>query len=416
MRVKPIYAFIVKEFKHVYRDKSTLFWVFAWPIFWIIISAAIFAPMASMKPVTLKTGVVNNDSSQTPFNGTLFVKILNETKYQDTKLFKVIEYDNITKLVRDVRENKLDLGIVIPEGFGNNTIYDTGVLTIYVYAGDVQKEQMIHGMMSKFLEYLSTSISKHKIEYTVKYIPENVGVDKETIVKYLYSIAKPINATFKEVKPKTLIDRGGVLGWYTFGAIGMVMLYTGFSIGSLMIRGEKDWGTLDRILASPATPYEILIGKTLGGVITLALAALASILAGVAVGARILWNPFNPVDWLLILDLFLTAIFTIGVGLIISIFSRSSSGAQGLSVVLGLMLSFLTGIWIPKWILPPWLAILSDYFPGTWGIDVMRDIVVFRKGLEYVVPKIIYLGISSTAVYLIGVLIYRVMIRSVAEA
>lgn len=415
MRFRPVYAFIIKELKHVFRDKSTLFWVFAWPVFWIIMASLIFIPPSIGKPYTIDLGIVNHDSSNTQFNGTTLVNILNESTYQDVKLFNVKIYLDESKLIEDVRNHRIDAGMVIPEDFGEKVFYGSSNLTIYVYAGDVQREQLINGMLSRFIDILNSRISKYKIEYSLKYIPPDIGVDLDLIRNVLYGIAKPVNASVHEVKPKSIASRGGLIGWYTFGAIGMVMLYTGFDIGSIMIIKERDLGTLNRILSSPVSFTEILLGKTIGGVLILCLSAFVSVLVGLAFGAEIYWNPLNILDWLLILDIILTAIFTIGVGLIISLFAKSSSSASGVSVVLGLILSFITGIWLPKWMLPKWMQVLADYFPATWGIEVIRRIVIFRVEYVEVLPDIFKLFIAAIATYLIGAYIYNRVARRYAE-
>jgi len=420
MRVKPIKSFIIKELKLSFRDKENIFWIFAWPILWIILTSAIFVPPTVGKPLTLKVGVINNDYNSTaPFNGTLLVNILNNTDYQNVRIFDVREYDNLTKLIDDVKKDTLDAGIIIPSKFGERVIYGQSNLKIYIYGGDIRKGQIISSILNSYFQKFNLEISYKKTEYTMKYIKKYVSIHGEFNLsqyeEFLRGIALPMNISYEKLTPSIMNKRETILGWYTFGAIGMVMLYTGFSLGALMVLEERDKGTLRRLLSTPSTPSEMLIGKTISALIILGLASILSIAVGISVGSRIIWNPYNPFHWLVILIFILIAIFTIGFGLIISITTKSSKGASGLAVIIGLFLSFIAGIWLPEWMLPNWMHILADIFPPTWGIDIIRNILVYNAPFKEVYLPMLKLLIASVITYLIGIFIYNMLIRKYAE-
>ena len=44
IRWSAVKAIIVRDFKEVFRSKETLFWIIAWPILWVVLSAYIFVP------------------------------------------------------------------------------------------------------------------------------------------------------------------------------------------------------------------------------------------------------------------------------------------------------------------------------------------------------------------------------------
>ena len=99
--------------------------------------------------------------------------------------------------------------------------------------------------------------------------------------EWMLGLASPINASFISVKPEALVTRASILGWYTFGALGMSILYSGLLMGALMAVEEKEKGTLRRILASPSTPTDMLVGKTLAGLIILGVMSAFMIVLGV---------------------------------------------------------------------------------------------------------------------------------------
>lgn len=117
---------------------------------------------------------------------------------------------------------------------------------------------------------------------------------KEYVKIFFIGIAEPVKAVIEEIKPEAFIDRSSIIGWFTIGAIGMMFLYGGFNWGALIIVEEKEKRTLKRLLSTPVSEMELLIGKTISGVIVLGLSALVALFTGVFLcGAKILWNPLN---------------------------------------------------------------------------------------------------------------------------
>jgi len=231
----------------------------------------------------------------------------------------------------------------------------------------------------------------------------------EMIRAYWYGIARPLNFTVKEVLPETLSTRESIIGWHTLSMIGVQILYTGLFIGALALVTEKETGTLRRILSAPVNPWNILIGKTLGGFIETGISILITIIVGIFVfGAKITWNPFNPAHLLLIPLLILGELSTIGIGLIISIFAKSARGASGIASAIAWPLMMLTGIVLPKWLLPPEFEILSYILPLSQIIDITKNIVVWNKGLDAILPVFPQLIISNITIYIIGLICYKI--------
>jgi len=432
MRWSAVKAFAVKELKTTLRSREQLFWIVFWPMILVLMTGYIFIPPSVDQPKTLKIGVVNYDSgSTTPFNGSYFVQILDEVEYKGVKLFDVVEYENESTMLDDLKGGRVDGGFLIPRGFGANLMMGQATLKIYVGASDLQSAQINEAILRGFIEGMSREIAYRKVNETIyymrkygsQYMPENLTIPgfNETLVEFLevwmIGLVEPINATFVDVKPETLMTRSTVIGWYTLGAAGMSILYTGLNIGSLMAVGEKERGTLKRLLASPATSTDMLIGKTLAGVLILSLTTGLSVIVGIfGCGAKILWNPLKPEHWLVPLLLVMSSLLMIGFGMLLSLVTKTAKGASGLSTVLGMMLSFTAGIWFPKSWMPEWMRFLGDVFPATWAIDAMRSIMVFEAGLAEVLPDAFKVLGAMVVVYLLGILAYRNVLRRYAEA
>jgi len=430
MKWKRIKAFIIRDLKITFRDKAIIFWMIVWPIIWIFMLAYVFIPPSIGEPMTLDLGVVNHDTSATAFNGSTFITVLNETKYKDVKMFNVKIYSNESVLKYDLKKGKLDLGIVIPDKFGENITFGQARIFVYVGASNPYTSQINYAIMNSFLQYFNEKTALIKINYTIQNIPENITIPYNTSMpsyrlnislrdflgKYLIGIAKPVNVSIEEIKPEALTNRSTILGWYTFGAIGMMYLYSGFSIGALMIVEEREKKTLKRILSTPITAFDLLIGRTLSGILTLMISTVIAIFVAIfGTGAQILWNPLNPIHWLVPLLIIATAIMTISIGIMLSLVSKSGKGAANLSTALGLLFAFTAGIWFPKEMMPSILRFLGDYFPITWSIDAIRQIIVYQATIEDIWFDLIKIMISTIILYLLGVMIYKKIIRRYIE-
>ena len=423
-----IKAFIIKELKLTFRSKASIFWIIAWPAIWLLMTAYVFVPPAAGQPMILKVGVVNYDvGSTSPFNGTTLIQILNESEYRGVKLFQVKVYGNETLMLEDIRRGRLDGGFTIPEGFGENIIFGQARLKVYVGARSLQLAQIAESILRGFIQGLNNGISMRKVNetlryieiYSEKYMPKNLTIPvagnrswMDFMRDWMIGLASPINASFQDVKPKALTERSSILGWMTFGAIGMSLLYSGLIIGSTMAVREKEAGTLRRILASPATSTDMLVGKTLSGLITLGIMSAIIVILGVyPCGAKISWSPMNPAHLLAIILLILVSIMVIGIGMILSLIARTTESASNLSVVLGLMLAFIAGIWFPREMLPAWMRVLADIFPATWAIDGMRAALVYGATAAELMPTFLKVLAATIVSYLIGVFAYKKTLR-----
>ncbi|MEM4436369.1 MAG: hypothetical protein QXO22_05375 [Thermosphaera sp.] len=63
MKTSVIKTIIVKDLKETFRDKTFVFWMIAWPLIWLAITAYVFIPPGVDQPMTMSIGLVNYDTS-----------------------------------------------------------------------------------------------------------------------------------------------------------------------------------------------------------------------------------------------------------------------------------------------------------------------------------------------------------------
>ena len=431
MKASSVRAFITSSLKLAFRDKGFIFWMIAWPIFLALMSAYVFIPPSLGQPVTLHLGVVNHDTSSTPFNGSVLVSILRNVTFRNVSLFKVEVEPNESFLLSKLRRGKLDAALVIPNGFGRNITFDQAVLEVYISGRSPYSIQVNEGIMNSFIGRLNREIAWRKVNYSLKFITGSnytsmfknltfrIGGHEYNLTSFFRiwyaGLISPINASFKDVAPESVQKRPYILGWYIIGDVGMVFLYGGFYIGAIMVHEEKARKTLRRILSTPATIGEMFAGKTIAGILELIISAAFVILTGLGVKASISFNLYDPAYWLSLIDLVLLALLTIGLGVLLALPAKTMKGATGLATSLGLILAFTTGVWFPKEWMPQSMRFIASYSPLTVAVDMVRDVIVWGKGIGDILPGTLYVGVTTLIVFIIAVGIYHKIIRGMLE-
>jgi len=430
LRIRVIAGFIYKELKTFLNDKVAMFWMIAWPLIWVFLPAYVFIPSSSIKPLELDVGVVNHDmvfnNSVAGFTSIDFINMLNNTTYEGYRLFNVKNYSSVEELKNDLRKGRIDLGIIIPEGFSENITRGVARIHVLIGARDLYSSSLNYVSINTFIDQLNKYVGLVKAEImyntTLRYMNSssiNQTIDPEVyryIHEYYVGIAMSINATYENVKPEAFTDRPSILGWMVFGSVGMMFLYSGLAIGSVAMINEKENGSLKRILASPITTWELLVSIILSGITVMSISASISILAGAyIVGAKIIFNPSNPLHWIALILLVDGAFMSIGLGIMLSLLAKSTRSASSLGTVLGLMLTFTTGIWYPRTMLPQWMSVLADVFPVTWVLDSIRNILVYEMGWDMVWRDFVRIGLATIAILLIDLIMYRYGLKKYSE-
>jgi len=412
MKFRAIKAIFIKDVKQLLRDKIALFWIVIFPMFMIGISYMIWANPTP--PITLDVGVVYADSTLSDYqlNATLIVYTMNQTEIDGKHLFNVKVLDSNETAIDMLREGDLDAVIVFSEGFSKNMTFGfPSKLFVYVSSGDAYKEQTTKAIIMTFLSEWSRKLGEKRVEcsleYVTEYIPEEAKEQMQYIVWWMKGLVTPLDFNVSEVSPKLVFSKADMMGIFILGMTGTEILICGVIAGATAIIEEKERKTIKRIMASPVSPWDLLTGKTLSALFSLALSTLACFVSGYALGGRIRFNALNLAHWLLIPMFVMAGLMTIGIGLIISLIAKSTKGAEGLAMAISWPLMFLTGMWIPKWMLPPQLRIISDIFPLSRLLEATRAVIIFGKGAEILIAELPILAISTLITYGAGIIAYK---------
>nr|WP_320016066.1 ABC transporter permease [uncultured Desulfobacter sp.] len=173
--------------------------------------------------------------------------------------------------------------------------------------------------------------------------------------------------------------------WFMVSALGgVISTVVVMIITSLSVAREREFGTFDQLLVAPFSPVEILVGKSVPGIVFGMLDAL------IFSGGAVLWFniPFRGTISALMVSLLCFIITIVGIGLLVS--SLSTTMQQGLlGAFLFLMPAItLSGLATPVENMPLWLQQADMFNPVRHIITALRRIFLEGADLGTVWPQI----------------------------
>jgi sodium transport system permease protein len=233
-----IFKIFKKELKDSLRDRRTLMSMLVIPIilFPVIINLIIFITNELSDEVAskeLKIGMVGDANN----------KIYNELKALPDELGKkqIVFFKDTIAMIEAVKIDSIQLGTFIPKNIQNSLDSLSSVpLVVYHNGADV-------GMMERAEVYMNTIDQKAKSERLAK-----LNIDETKITPFITSYRNV--ASDKEMFGKLA---GGMLPYIfiIFGFIGC--MYPAIDL----FTGEKERGTIETLLTTPVSRWQILFGK-----------------------------------------------------------------------------------------------------------------------------------------------------------
>lgn len=162
--------------------------------------------------------------------------------------------------------------------------------------------------------------------------------------------------------------------------------------GSLIT--EKNEGTYDRIRILPVSRMNILMGKTLAYLIVCFFQFILMVLVGIYVFPYLLHLPALDLGTNYLGIFFATvisALSAIGFGLLVGTFASTHNQAAMFGAILVVIMASLGGIFMPVYMMPENLKIISFISPLRWGVDSYLDLFSRGSGLTSIWQNLLLL-------------------------
>src|SRR5690606_3050671 len=161
------------------------------------------------------------------------------------------------------------------------------------------------------------------------------------------------------------------------GLLGVILQMTMVMMTSMALTREQERGTLENLLAMPATSLEIMLGKILPYLAVGAVQVLVVLAA-----ARTLFNvPFMGDLTLLLAAILIFVLCLVLLGYTISTMARTQMQALQLTFFFFLPSILLSGFMFPFRGMPGWAQWVGETFPLTHFLRIIRAVML--KGAEF---------------------------------
>lgn len=384
MNKQTIYQIFLKEVKGLGRDRIRLFFLIFFPIMLMVIFMLAFGGSSTTK---FELAVVNSDdmAGKSGSWSTMFIGNLSAQEVLDVKM-----YSNNDSAQADLKQGKVSGIVIIPKDFSascasfhatyNTSEWVNATVQFYADKGSAFASQSLEPVLQQVL--LSTLFGQGNVK--------QLSVPVQIKSAGLVSSSTQIDAR-----------QGLVSGMLIYSVFLNVMT---FSQGTVQ---DREKGVLKRYQMSRATSADILLGETLGSMVTVVTQVILIVATSLAFG-------FNPVGGIVglasgILVACLFAMFAIGLGLIIGALVKTEGAATGASLSVVMCVAFFSGLFIPLEIMPTSLKALATIFPSYYANDAVKSLIA--RGASLLAPQILLdiaiLCIFAGVVFFLGWLAYR---------
>jgi len=320
----------------------------------------------------IPVGIIDQDSS---FLSRDFISRVKGSEYLDL----VYLSNSSSGLESLLDKGKVKAILIIPHRFSRDLSKGKDApLQLLIDGSDNNTAQIALGYVSRIIQIFSSNIILEKL-------------NKQGAI--LQTDILPI-----DVKPRIWYNPDlSSTNFIVPGLIAVVMMILAAMSTSLTIAREWEIGTMEQLIATPAKPHEIIIGKLIPyfflGIIQISLVVL--------VGTLLFNVPLKGNIFFLFCVSGVFLICGLGIGLLISTITRSQQLAFMFSVLLTFLPSFLlSGFIFPISSMPDIIQFFTYLVPAKYFLIVLRGIFLKGTGLGTLWPEVVSLFAFASLILL----------------
>ena len=356
-------AILLKEFKHIFRDRGTLIIFFTMPI----MQLALFG-FLDQNVRDLPTVVVDQDQSRESR------ELMDQMRA--TKTFQIASVTNSPDRARaEIARGTVRVGVIIPPDYHDRRARHDNAQFLVLIAGSDSN------VSAQALAAINGLVAQANLD-AVQATGMRPQISAQPIVLF-----NPEGRTANYIIP---------------GLIAILLQLAALILASIAIVREREQGTMEQLLVTPINPTGLVLGK-LAPYLVIGLIEMGLILVIMRFGFAV---PINGS----LLFLFITAIVylfaLLALGLTISMGAQTSMQAMQSAQMLLLPSIFLSGYIFPVAGLPRVLYWIGRMLPATHMIDIMRGAVLRSAGPFELLPSL--LALAAISVVLVTISVRRV--------
>ncbi|ESQ81801.1 ABC transporter permease [Asticcacaulis benevestitus] len=187
------------------------------------------------------------------------------------------------------------------------------------------------------------------------------------------------------------------------GLLGVILTMTMIMITSIAMTRETERGNMENLLAMPARPWEVMVGKITPYV------GVGLIQTGIVLLAAyyVFHVPFIGSPWIMALGVGLFIIANLAVGFTFSTIARSQMQAMQMTFFFFLPSMMLSGFMFPFRGMPDWAQAIGQIFPLTHFLRIVRSVMLKGSDLTAMWPNIWPMLIFIVVAMTVAMMRYR---------
>jgi len=365
------WAFVKKEFLHIFRDYRTMMILFAMPVVQILI----FGFVITSEIQDASIAVLDKSKDEVTQQLT--------NKMMASGYFKVERYlQNESQLEEAFKADRVKMAVVFEPDFAHR-FYKDGMAKVQLVAdaADANTARLLTGYAEGIIATFQREQNALDITGIKRIIPE---------VRMYYN--ENLDGVFMSVP----------------GIMAMILMLVSAMMTSISITREKEFGSMEVLLISPLKPYQIILGK----VAPYVLLALINAVSILIMGYWVFQVPIKGSLVLLLFESLLFIILALSLGIFISTVAKNQMVAMFMSMF-GLMLPtiLLSGFIFPIENMPMLLQLLSNIMPPRWFIIIIKSVMLKGVGLTYIWKETLILMVFITVFVSLSVKKFKIRLE-----
>lgn len=350
--MKQFLAFIRKEFYHILRDTRTIMILLVMPVIQIVL----FGFAISTEVKNIRTVILTPDYDMT------VQKIVD--KLGANEYFQIVQLAHSPEDIQwAFRQGKADLAIIFPHQYSNHIYQSDQSVQIMTDASEPNQAVMRNNYAQHILSQVETQLRGMN---TAPAVVSNIQLLYNPQIKSAYNFVP--------------------------GVMGLILMLICAMMTSISIVREKETGTMEILLVSPAKPLSIILSKA----VPYFLLSIINLTTILLLSCFVLHVPIAGSLLGLLTVSLLFILVSLTLGLLISCVTEKQVVALLISgMLLMIPTILLSGMIFTIESMPAILQFLSNLIPARWYIGLVRKIMIEGVPLRLLYPEISVLVIMG---------------------
>jgi ribosome-dependent ATPase len=374
-----LFAILVKEFLHIRRQPSTIFFMLVVPVMQTIIFGYAIETQIEHIPLVVYD-----------LDGRRYARDLVEA-FVNTERFDVVARVNDEDSFRSaIISGNAKAGITIPANYSDRIITgEQAQVQVLVDGSDSQVATTAQNTAQLLGLNISIGMARNKADALQVASARGPSGRAEL----------PI-----EIRPRLLFNPDLESSrFFVPGLVGIILQLVTLFLTSFAIVRERELGTLEQLFATPVGRQALLLGK----LFPYAIVGFIETLIVLTVMIYLFDVPIQGSVTLLIALAMLFMVCSLGLGLLVSTIAKSQVEAVQFAFVVMLPSVLLSGFVFPRDGMPLPIRAISYLIPVTYFIEILRGIVLRGAEFRHLVGPTIGLSVCCLAVLTLSVARFR---------